>query len=579
MKIADIAASAGIAPLVILAAFSSAALSAEDPRLEAAAAEAPSTTAGLVAQGGPLDDFAGPVVVQMKDIPTGDSRALPGALRGHEQGHPGKAGQPGFVLGDPLADAAAVFGPGPAAAPRAHTADEPDAPGDLRRNFAAQAASGWIPPDPVLAVGPKYLLEVLNSGFTIYSKDGGLDRAYTDLQTFFAPILGAIPCAPADCFVFDPRVLFTHWHNKFVLQALVRDDTNLRSYIVFAISQTDNPLGGWWQYFTYDVSSTADAWTDYSGMSADGWGVYFTGNNWFWAGGFKYAIEISIRPDVFSGTWNGGWVFWDLRWNEPGNPQAFDIQPAVPTHGFPSDSATFFVNTFNSSGNKANILKLTGDRGNAPTLVANSATVSAYADPGLAHQPAPGADDIEMFYAGAQNVAYSQRRVYLALNDAGSGNSGFFVSKINVDSFVEERNITYYNGTDYYYYPNVTLFGTDSNNPLVAVAMSWSNDSVHPSGALKLYQNYTVDASGAFWNVAGGSATYNSYFNGRNRWGDYLGIAHDTTCDTAWSVTEYAPSTNVWGTAITEILGDAPQSGNCNLIFDDGFERGSTANW
>ena len=555
---------------------------ADDPRIEAAAPDSAPANTGLQAQGAALDPFDGPIVVQMKDIPTGDPGALPGFLRGHDQGRPQGPGQAGFFPGDPKNDPGAVVGPGPARLSGQDAASVPavpTAPGDVRRNFPAQVATGWIPPDPVLAVGPKYLLEVVNSGFTVYSKDGGLDRSYTDLETFFAPILGAIPCAAADCFVFDPRVLYTHWFNKFVLQALVRDDTNLRSYIVFAISQTDNPLGDWWQYYTYDVSSTADAWTDYSGMSADPWGIYFTGNNWYWAGGFKYAIEISIRPDVFSGTWNGGWDFWDLRWNEPGNPQAFDLQPAVPTHGFPGDSATFFVNTFNSSGSKASIWKLTGDRGSSPTLVANSATVSPYADPGLAHQPAPGADDIEMFYAGAQNLAYSQRRVYLALNDAGAGNSGFYVSKINVDSFAEERNITYYNGTDYYYYPNVTLFGSDSNNPLVAVAMSWSNDSVHPSGALKLYQNYTVDASGAFWNVAGGSATYNSYFNGRNRWGDYLGIAHDTTCDTAWSVTEYAPSTNVWGTAITEILGDAPQSGNCNLIFDDGFERGSTANW
>ncbi len=94
----------------------------------------------------------------------------------------------------------------------------------------------------------------------------------------------------------------------------------------------------------------------------------------------------------------------------------------------------------------------------------------------------------------------------------------------------------------YYYYPNVTLFGSDSNNPLVGVAMSLvERHGATPPAALKIYQNFTVDASGDFWSVGGGSATYNVYFDGRNRWGDYLGIARDHTCDTAWSVTEYAP--------------------------------------
>ena len=555
---------------------------AGDWQLEAAPATAPSSSNpwSLQPPGAPLADVAQPMVaVRMKDVPTGDPRAMQGVLRGHEQGRHTGSGQPDFVLGDPALDPGAAFGPAPAAAQLGSVADAPDAPGELRRNFAAQAASGWIPPDPVLAVGPKYILEVVNSGFTVYSKDGGLDRSYTDLQVFFDPILDAIPCAPADCFVFDPRALYSQFFGKFVLAALVRDDTNLRSYIVFAITQTSDPLGDWWQYYTYDISSTADAWTDYSGMSADPWGLYFTGNNFFWTGGFKYAIEISIRPDVFSGTWNGGWDFWDLRWAEPGNPQVFDLQPAVPTHGSPGDAATFFVNTFNFSGSKASIWKLTGDRGNGPSLVTSSANVAAYADPGVARQPAPGADDIEMFYAGAQNVAYSQRNVYLALNDAGTGQSGFYVSKINVDSFVEERNVTYYTGNTYYYYPNVILFGTNSFNPLVGVALSWSSDTVYPSGALKVYENFTADISGDFWGVGNGAATYNVYFGGRNRWGDYLGIARDHTCDTAWAVTEFSPSTNVWRTQISEVLGDAPQTGVCNLIFDDGFERGSTLNW
>ena len=342
----------------------------------------------------------------------------------------------------------------------------------------------------MLAVGPRHVVEVVNSGFTIFSKDGGLERAYTDLEGFFGPSLFPIlpiPCTNANCFVFDPRIIFSHGHGKFLMMALVRDDVNLRSYIFFATSATSNPLGAWSLFFTLD-SFNNDAWIDYSGLGADLNGVYFTGNEFFWAGGFKHSIILSVRPDVFDGTWNGAWIFWDLRWPTAGNPLVFEIQPASPTHGFPAE--TWFVNTQNFSGNLACLWEMTGDRGNAPSLISNAVTIQAYADPGVAAQPDAALDDIEMFYAGAQNAVYSQRHVYLALNDANTGSADFFVSKLDVDSNTEVRNITYHTGSTYYYYPNVTLFGSDSFDPLLAVGMSWSSDTQYPSGALKVYNDY-----------------------------------------------------------------------------------------
>ena len=56
-----------------------------------------------------------------------------------------------------------------------------------------------------------------------------------------------------------------------------------------------------------------------------------------------------------------------------------------------------------------------------------------------------------------------------------------------------------------------------------------------------------------------------------------MGVARDPVCNTAWSVTELAPSTNVWRTHIFEVAGDTALPAACRLIFDDGFERGSTA--
>ncbi len=556
--------------------------------------EAPAAATGeaSAAPGGSLQ-MIGPVVVRLSDVPGGDPDRIPGVLRGHAQGSSNDVeddeGELGGGLGDFFASSDAVESEAPVPAPLADP-DDPNAPnapaapqaaGDILRSFAGQSATGWIPPDPVIAVGPKYIVESVNSGLTIYTKDGGLERSYNDLENgLFAPLLPYLPSpwSFANGKVFDPRVIYDPFHNKFVLLALASDSNAQKSYAFVAISHTDNPLGAWSLYYFYDGYNT-DTWIDYSGMSADDFGFYFTGNEYYWAGGFKHAIVYSVRPTIFTDTGTAGWIFWGLHWPNAGNPLARELQPAVPYTGS-SIGATYFVNTFNSSGNQACLWEMTGDRGNAPHLDPYSVTVDAYASPPLARQPGTVLDDIETFYAGALTAAYDNHKLYFSVNSNDSSNSGFYVSKINTDSHVQDRAINYFTGGLDYYYPAVGLVGSDLfNNPMVGVPMTYSGDTAYPSAAFKLYTNFLVDTSGPFWATAGGSGTYNVYYQGRNRWGDYMGVAHDWTCNTLWSVAELAPATNTWRTQIVELAGDTALPASCRLIFDDGFERGSTANW
>ena len=551
-------------------------LAADRPPAEPARAPAAIDPQSLHTTGAPLV-AVGPFVVDLARVPTGDPEFQPGVDRFHDQGEPGGDAPDRARFSSPLEDRS-FEGPGPSPADGGRAADAPSAPGDPLRSFQGMTDSGWYPPDPVLAVGPKYIVEAINSGFSVYTKDGGLERSYTDLETFFNPIIASLPAWSVNGFVFDPRILYSPEHGKYVLLGLAADDINLTSYVFLAVSATSNPLGNWYQYYYGDTAHPAN-WIDYSGLGSDTWGVYFTGQSFPWAGGFTSSLIFSIPATVFTGGNGGGWYFYNLRWNETGNPLVFDIQPTI-AHTIAGGEETFFVNTFTSSGNKACIWQLTGPRNNAPTLVRNSATVQAYAEPGLASQPGAVADDIEMFYAGVQNAAYSQRKVYFALNDfVAADTTGFYVSKVDVDTRVENRNITYATGGIHYYYPNVSLCGGDSFDPEVGVAMSWSSNAQYASGAIKYYQDFTVDSSGYFWGIASGSATYNRYGSGRNRWGDYMGIHRDWSCNTLWSVTEFAPALNVWRTQIGETQCDTALPQQCRLIFDDGFERGNRQNW
>jgi hypothetical protein len=124
------------------------------------------------------------------------------------------------------------------------------------------------------------------------------------------------------------------------------------------------------------------------------------------------------------------------------------------------------------------------------------------------------------------------------------------------------------------------VFGANSAAPLVAVSMSYSSNDTFPTGAAKIYENFMTDASGFFQQTGVGVANYHNYDdNGRNRWGDYLGIARDWSCNTIWFLTEYASALNTWSTRLKHVQGDTDLPGQCDLIFDDGFERGTTDNW
>ena len=209
-----------LAALLVAPALAGAAAQREAPP-PAAPAPDPSSihTVGGAPAGG------GGIRIELRDVPTGDPERVEGELRGHEQGDARDVAQPDAVF-DADSDRPVTDGPAPASA-QPRNPDAPSAVGDLRRNFVGQGASGWLPPDPVLAVGPRHVVEVVNSGFTIFSKDGGLERAYTDLEGFFGPSLFPIlpiPCTNANCFVFDPRIIFSHGHGKFLMMALVRDD-------------------------------------------------------------------------------------------------------------------------------------------------------------------------------------------------------------------------------------------------------------------------------------------------------------------------------------------------------------------
>ncbi|MEE9294680.1 MAG: DUF4215 domain-containing protein, partial [Phycisphaerae bacterium] len=146
----------------------------------------------------------------------------------------------------------------------------------LLTSFAGTIDDGTvIPPDTHGAVGPRHVVEILNSGFTIYDRGGGVVAPQITLQAFWAA-LGVAPGQPASI-PFDPKIFYDQYEDRWIVVAdgnpNARDGTT-NSWLLVGISQTNSPTGAWNLFGI--LSSILDVnadhrndWCDYPGVGLD----------------------------------------------------------------------------------------------------------------------------------------------------------------------------------------------------------------------------------------------------------------------------------------------------------------------
>jgi hypothetical protein len=133
-----------------------------------------------------------------------------------------------------------------------------------------------IPPDTHGAVGRNHIVEILNTGFTIYDRGGGVVAPQISLQAFWAP-LGVAPGMPAND-PFDPKVLYDQYVDRFVVTT-VSNRGAPNSYVLVGISQTNSPTGLWNLYaIQADVGPDVGLWADYPGFGLDPNNVIISNN-------------------------------------------------------------------------------------------------------------------------------------------------------------------------------------------------------------------------------------------------------------------------------------------------------------
>ena len=419
----------------------------------------------------------------------------------------------------------------------------------LVQDFQGTSFNGWYPPDPVIAVGPNHVVVVVNSHWSAYNKSGVLVSGPTSLSSFFSSV------NPPGNFVFDPKVIYDHYRDRFIILAPATDFSDSSSYMV-AASDTSDPTGSWWLYnldATLDDTFSSSNWADFPGLGFDEEALYITSNQFSFGGGYQYVkLRIVHIDSLYIGAPAVWFDFWDLRDNN--NFRIFTLKPAHTFNG--SGYLEYLLNTRSFGGSTVVLWSVANPLGTPILTREATLIVGSYSAPPNAEQMG-SATRIHSGDSRTLDVVVRDGILYTAFTEAedwGSGSVEAAIRYLKIDAVAEIvlENITFGANNLYYFYPSVYI--DDLGDLALVFNRSGTSEyvGVHFTGKLASASNWEASQI-----LKAGEASYVRFDGaGRNRWGDYSSAGLDpsgASPRSLWIYGEYARPSNTWGTWIGEI--------------------------
>ena len=162
----------------------------------------------------------------------------------------------------------------------------------------------YIPPDPYLAVGPNHVIATVNTQFRIIDKSGNILKTIPGDSWF-----GTTYPVTAASGVFDPKIIYDHYANRWVMVWLQQSNTDSTSHFLISVSGSSDPTGTWYNWaLPANVlgDSVVGNWADYEGVGYDSLAIYLTSNQWSIAGYFQYTrLRIIPKAQLYNNTAGG----------------------------------------------------------------------------------------------------------------------------------------------------------------------------------------------------------------------------------------------------------------------------------
>jgi hypothetical protein len=424
-------------------------------------------------------------------------------------------------------------------------ADTPSGPGNALaafKNFAGISATGWIPPDCTMAVGPTNVLISVNSSVQVHDKYTGTVLLQRTLTQWFANLVPNFT-------IFDPKTLYDQHAGRWVLLAVAFRQNPNRSVYLLSVSAGPDPLGAWRNYqfdAMLDGATPTDNWADFPSLGVDNQAFYLTSNMFAFGGNFQYA-KIRVVPKA--GPYSGGTApFTDfVKMKNADGSLCFTIQPC---HTFGAPQLEYLVNTAFPSGNYVTLWSIANPT-LSPTLTSVNVPVSPYNLAPNADQQG-GATPLNTGDVRILHAVFRGDSVWAAFTTAhnwgGPANRAAvqWIQLRAADRALVQQGI-FGAAAQHCFYPAPC---PDNNGNMVLV---FSRCGPTEFGSLYYTGRKSTDPLGTLQPSAllkAGVANYVALDgSGRNRWGDYNGIAADPAIPKLiWLHGLFAAPGSKWGT-------------------------------
>jgi hypothetical protein len=344
--------------------------------------------------------------------------------------------------------------------------------GDPAVAFSAIDATGMVPPDPVLAVGPDHIVAAVNSDWAIFSKDGA-NLFQTSATSWFHDSLTGLGSDPLGN-PYDPQVVYDPFGARWILVYLATD-SKTESWILISVSKTPDPNGQWTNYAVKgdeNGSAPATNWTDFPAIAVDANALYLASNQFDYSDNtFVYSkVRVFEKAPLYSGADATWWDFWDLRDPAAADTTAFSLRPAQP---YTSSTIEYLVsNSPFQTRTYVTLWSITGVASQNPEISGDNVAVTATTAPPDANQPggSPGTSScptpclLDTGDGRITSAVFRNASLWLAHTVAGgTGDAYSRVRYVRLDPLARRSMEDQSLGTDgcWYFYPAV---GVDSSN-------------------------------------------------------------------------------------------------------------------
>lgn len=436
------------------------------------------------------------------------------------------------------------------------------APIYIWNSFTGPNQNGWVPADVDIAQGggtyAGWTIIVTNEQFHIYSNSTHTQLYTNTLQNWFSSSADTVTS------VFDPKVIYDDWCDRWVMLALARSPS--RSFYYLSISQTSSPTGAWWNYKLnahVDGSTGTTFWADYPGLGFSNTGAGISGgcvaicsNQYNTSNSFQYA---KVRLLKTSQLYIGGGVSWYDFWNysDADAQKAFTWQPARQIWST-TNANIYMLNTRWSGSSFVTLWRVDNPTGVTPTITRQATvTTVAYSIPPAA--PSLGGGTVDAFDCRTQNVWYMNGSVYSAWVSSfnwGSGNNAIVhYARINVGTNAVVRESRFGSNGIWFMHPSVVPeYMSPYTNGHAGLQFATSSSTAYPSHCV-IGDDGAVISS---YSIISGNGSLGT---GLRRYGDYGGITYDDAqTGVFWSAGMLAHAGS-WGTGAFRFSFSAPPSG------------------